>query len=101
MLKFKISSERFAEACNTVEYLNIVAGNKDTAMRTMHLFLLDSAGEYVVKIVLDEDGDIAEKKDAGKAISMLTVLTPKRLEQLTKQLLEAAKDIVNPPNTGG
>lgn len=101
MLKFKISSERLAEACNTIEYLNIMAGLKDTAMRTIHLFLLDEKGEYVVKIVLDEDGDVAEKQNTAKAITMLTALTPKRLEKLTTELMEAAKAVVNPPNTGG
>lgn len=70
-------------------------------MRSMHRFIVDEDGEYVVKINLDEDGDIAGLEQEKEAFAMMGFLTPKRLEKLSIQLMEAAKATVNPPNAGG
>lgn len=101
MLKFRITPERFAEACNTLEYLNITNGNKDVAYRCLPRFLLNGENQYLVTVNLDEDGDITGFEHTSDALLKMSVVTPKRLEQLAKQLMEAAKAIVNPPNEGG
>lgn len=101
MLKFKITPDRFAEACNIIEYLAVSRGNTDTAGAIAHRFLLDKDGEYVVRVKLDEDGDIAGLENDREAFVMMSALTPKRLEKLASELTEAAKAIVNPPNKGG
>ena len=51
-------------------------------------------------VVLDEEGDIKEFTNIDKAVNSLGNVTPKRLEGLTKQLTEAARNIVNPQNEG-
>lgn len=101
MLKFKISSERFAEACNVLDYLAVSGGNRDAAIRVAPIFLLDESGEYIVKVILDADGDIFAYENKQEALLRMTALTPKRLEKLTHELMEAAKAIVNPPKDGG
>ena len=100
MIKFKVTPTRFAEVCNIVEYITMAGGNLGTAARILPRFILDDSDEYVVKVVLDEDGDIKEYEGLNEAFNKLTAVTPKRLEQLSKQLSEAAKAIVNPPNEG-
>lgn len=102
MLKFKISGERFAEAANTLEYLTITNGrNRDVAIRMLPRFLLDENNEYIVKIKLDDDGDILEFENQTDALMKMTVITPNRLGKLADELMEAAKAIVNPQTGGG
>lgn len=101
MLKFKITPERFAEATNILEYLTLTGnGNRDLAYRIIPRFLLDENGEYVVTVKLDEDGDIQNFENYSAAMLKMTSVNPKRLERLKDELTEAAKAIVNPPNTG-
>lgn len=100
-IKFKITPDRFAEACNVIEYLTVSAGDRDVAMRIAPRFIVDEAGEYVVKVKLDADGDIESMENLGDALLTMTGVTPKRLEKLCNEFTEAAKAIVNPPNAGG
>lgn len=101
MLKFKITPTRFAEACNALEYLAVTGDNKTVAIRLIHRFLLDDDGKYVVRVTLDDDGDITAFERANEAMLKMQALTPKRLEKLAGELMEAAKAIVNPPSEGG
>ena len=101
MLKFKITPDRFAEASNILEYLSISNSKIDLAIRMMPRFLLDDSGEYVVKVILDADGDIERYDCLNEALMLMTAVTPKRLEKLAHELVEAAKAIVNPPSAGG
>ena len=86
MLKFRITPERFAEACNTLEYINVTNGNREVAIRTVPKFLLDDDGEYTVKVSLDDDGDITGFENLEKALFRMTAVTPKRLEKLTHEI---------------
>lgn len=97
MIKVKISADRFADACNVIEYINVTNGSKETAMRLIPRFVLGDDGEYIVKVTLDADGDIAGLEGLDTAFLKLSAMTPKRLEQLSNELTEAAKAIVNPP----
>lgn len=101
MLKFKITPERFSEACGIIEYIGVSNGNKEMAIRVAPRFLLDDKGEYVVQVKLDDDGDIASLDGGTEALLQMSVVTPKRLERLSNELVEAAKAIVNPPNGTG
>lgn len=101
MIKIKITSTRFAEAANILDYLSIIGGNRDTALRLIPRFILDKDGEYVVKVKCDEDGDIQEFENLREATMQMTAITPKRSERLVDEMLEAAKSIVNPPKEGG
>lgn len=100
MIKFKITPARFAEACNILDYLNASAGSVESVIRIAHRFVVDAEGEYIVKVVLDEDGDITTFENVEVALTEMTKVTPKRLEKLTKEFTEAAKAIVNPPKEG-
>jgi hypothetical protein len=96
VITFKITPSRFAEACNIIEYLAVSAGDRDTAMRIAPRFIIGPDGEYVVKIKLDADGDIEAMEKLGDALLTMTGVTPKRLEKLSYELMEAAKGVVNP-----
>lgn len=97
MLKFKVTPERFAEACNILEYLAIQRSNRDVALRVLPRFLLNGDDDYIVTIVLDDDGDIERIENADAALLKMAAITPKRSEKLIDQLMEAANNIVNPP----
>lgn len=98
MIKFKITPDRVAEACNVLQFLALQGDNVDTAIRVLPRFLVDDKDEYVIKVKLDDDGDISEIQNEAEAIVKISVLTPKRLEKLAKELKEAVGNIVNPPN---
>lgn len=100
MVKFKITSERFAEACNVIEYLNVTNKIKDTVIRILPRFVLGAEGEYIVRVNVDEDGDISSFDNMPAAFEKMAGITPKRLEKLIDEFAEAAKAIVNPPNAG-
>ena len=101
MVKFKITPERFAEACNIVEYLNVTAKVKETCIRVAPRFVLNDEGEYIITVNLDEDGDITGYENTEAAFLKMAGITPKRLERLMDEFSEAAKAIVNPPKEGG
>lgn len=101
MLKFKVSSERLVEAVSILDYIALQSGSRDAALRLLPRFLLDKAGGYAVGVVLDGDGDIQSFENHKEAFLQMTVITPKRSEQLIDQVLEAVKNIVNPPSAGG
>ena len=101
MIKFKITSARFAEACNVIEYLNASAKVRDTVIRIAPRFIVGANDEYIVKVTLDEDGDIASFDGLNEAFAQMASITPKRLEKLIDEFSEAARSIVNPPNGGG
>jgi hypothetical protein len=101
VIKFLITPERFAEACNVIEYLNASAKNRDTIVRIAPRFILGDDGEYIVKVTHDEDGDIEAFDGTDEAFMKLAAITPKRLEKLVGEFSEAARAIVNPPNERG
>lgn len=98
MIKFNITSDRVAEACNVLQFLALQNESVDAAIRVLPRFLVDDNGEYVIKVRLDDEGDISEFENEAEAFGKISVLTPKRLEKLAKELTEAVKNIVNPPN---
>lgn len=101
MIKFKITPARFAEACSVLDYLGATSGrNKDSVMRIAHRFIVDKDGEYIVKIKLDEDGDIEGFENTEIALTQMMKVTPQRLEKLINEFSEAARAIVNPPSAG-
>lgn len=101
MIKFKITPDRFAEACSTLEYLNVQGGSKKTALLCLPRFLLDESGEYAVKVTLDEDGDPKFEGANEAFLKIVSTINPKRLEKLETELCEAARVIVNPPKGTG
>lgn len=98
MIKFVISSERFAEACTVTEYIGVVVGNLGAQMKVLPKMLVDKDNKYIVEIIHDEEGDIAEAKKIIEASAVLENISVTRFEKLRKELTEAAKSIVNPPN---
>lgn len=100
MVKFKISSERCADILSIMQYLALTGGSRDAARAALPLFVLDKDGEYIVKAVLDEDGDIIERDGLKEALLRLTAVTPKRSERLVDELMEAVKTIVDPQRGG-
>jgi hypothetical protein len=101
VIKFKITPSRFAEACNIIEYMNVQAGILETIVRIAPRFILDEAGEYLVKVNLDADGDIESLENIPQALAIMAGASPKRLEKLRMEFMEAAKAIVGPPSGGG
>ena len=98
MIKFKITPDRVAEACNVLQFLALQGKSIETAIRVLPRFVVDEKGEYVIKVKLDDEGDISEIENEAEAIVRISVLTPKRLEKLAKELTEAVENIVNPPS---
>lgn len=99
-VKFKITGERFAEACSIFEYLQASNGSKDVFVRIAPRFVVDENGEYIVKVNYDDDGDPVAYEGLDAAFMKMASITPKRLEKLGKEFSEAARSIVNPPNGG-
>ena len=97
-IKFKITPERIAEACNITEYLLLSAGSKEAALRVAPRFGLNDNGEYIVKVNIDDDGDIQSFDELRAAFGKLASVTPKRMEKLAAEFTEAVKQIVNPQN---
>ena len=96
MVKFKITPERFAEACNIIEYLNTQNRIQETIIRIAPRFVLGVDGEYIVKVNYDEDGDIESLDNLQAAYAIMASINPKRLEKLIDEFAEAARAIVNP-----
>lgn len=101
MIKIRITSDRFAECTSIIEYLAITAKNRDLAVRLVPRFVLNEQDEYIVKVKLDPDGDIESFEGMSDALKKLTAVTPKRLEKLIDELMEAAQSVVNPTNGRG
>lgn len=101
MVKFLVTPERFATACNIIEYLNAQSKIKETIIRIAPRFVLGADGEYIVNVNLDADGDIESFDGLAAAFEKMAAITPKRLEKLVDEFAEAAKGIVNPPKEGG
>lgn len=97
-IKFKITGARVAEACNIAEYLLINSGNKETIIRIAPRFIVDDNGEYIVKVKLDNEGDIEGFEGVSEAFTKMAMVTPKRLDKLVKDFQEGANQIVNPPS---
>lgn len=83
-----------------IEYVNTSAKNRDTIVRIAPRFIVDKEGEYIVKVTLDEDGDIQSFDGLDEAFAKMAAITPKRLEKLVGEFCEAARAIVNPPSAG-
>ena len=84
-----------------IEYLNASARVRDTIVRIAPRFVVDADGNYIVKVNLDDDGDIMSFDGYDKAFVQMAAITPKRLEKLVHEFSEAAKNIVNPTKEGG
>lgn len=119
MIKFVISGERFADACSVTDYLGVILGRMGNQFNILPRMIVAVGtheiknakgevlkvvqdGEYIVEVVLNDDGDIIETKYLDEAQRLLDKagITPRRFEKLRKQLTEAARDIVNPPSGG-
>ena len=123
MIKFVISAERFADACSVPDYLGVLMGRMGNQMNVLprmvvavgeHKIIKKATakgavdevlkvvqdGEYIVEIVVNDDGDIVETKYLDEANRMMDEagITPRRFTKLREQLSEAAKNIVNPPS---
>lgn len=96
MIRFKITPERITEACSIMDYVLISSGNVETIVRVCPRFVLNDSGEYIVKVILDQDGDIEKFENIADAFNKIAGVTPKRLEKLTAEFTEAVKGIVNP-----
>ena len=101
MIKFLITPERFSEACSIIEYVNTLNGSEETIVRIAPRFIVDKDNKYLVEIVHDEDGDIVSYENLNTAFVEIGTVTPKRLEKLIDEFMEAAKAIVNPTNGKG
>lgn len=100
-MKFKITPERVAEACGYIEYLNLLAKDRQTVFRVAPRFAVEKDGTYSMRVEYDEDGNISKFVGYEDAIVNMAMVTPKRLEKLIDEFSEAAKNVVNPPNDGG
>lgn len=117
MIKFKISGERFADACSLPDYLGVIAGRMGNQIRVLPAMVVAVGkheikdkdgnilktvqdGEYIVEIVTDSEGDIVERRyiDEANALMDKAEITPRRFTKLCAELTEAARNIVNPPS---
>jgi hypothetical protein len=98
-MKFKITPERVAECATISEYLGALNGNIGLMMLMLPKLAIDDKGNYIVDVVLDDDGDIVELKNIDEARGVLLKITPKRFKKLAEEISEAMKEIVNPPNS--
>ena len=96
VVKFKITPERFSTACSILQYMSVMARNESVIISVAPRFIVDENDEYIVKVKLDEDGDIEELEGVNEALAELAKVTPKRLENLMDEISEAANAIVNP-----
>ena len=96
MVKFKITPERFSEACSILQYLGVMNGNAGVVVAIAPRFIVDEQDNYIVKVTLDEEGDIENLENMDQALTSLALVTPKRLEKLIDEFAEAANSIVNP-----
>lgn len=101
MVKFKITPSRFAEACNVYEYLACLSGDAGTTVKVMPRFVVDADGNYIIGVTHDDEGDIKEYTNVEAAVKAVFTITPKRLEKLKAEFMEAARNIVNPPSGAG
>jgi hypothetical protein len=102
MIKFDVNAARFGESCSILDQLNVLSGHQATFVKIAPRFAVDDKGKYLVKVNLDEDGDLDSLEFEEETFTKVaSKLTPKRLETLKKQMVEAAKAIVNPPNERG
>lgn len=83
------------------EYLAALAGDSAAVIKVLPRFVVDEKGEYIIGVVMDEDGDITEYVNVEAAVRKVFNITPKRLDKLKKEFQEAAKQIVNPTSEGG
>ena len=101
MVKFKINPARFAEACNLIEYLGASNRSREIIIRIAPRFIVDNDDNYIVKVNLDVDSDIEGFENFPEAFEQMAKVTPKRLEKLVNEFMEAAKAIVDPPSGRG
>lgn len=83
------------------QYLALSVADLNTAIWALPLFVMDDQGEYIVKVLLDDDGDITGFEGDKLARLRLSAVTPKRSERLAHELMEAVRAIVDPPKGGG
>lgn len=69
-------------------------------MKALPKMLVDEKGEYIVKVIYNEDGDPIEFQGLDIANPIMDGIGVKRFEKLRNELTEAAKNIVNPPSGG-
>lgn len=101
MVKFVITGERIANVCSIMEYLLLSVGHVPTVARLSPRFIVGDDGQYIVNIITDADGDIERIENEPEALQKMSAVTPKRLEKLAPEFMEAVKNIINPPNARG
>lgn len=84
-----------------MDFILMQAGNVETIVRVAPRFIINESGAYIVEVELDEDGDIKELRNITDAFVKFAAVTPKRLEKLVEQFMEASKTIVSPTNGAG
>ena len=100
-MKFIFTAERIANTCSIYEYMGILSGNEGMVMSILPKMATDEVGEYIVKVVYDNDGDIKEYQNLGKAVEMLRRIPASKLKAFMEQAKKACNEIVNPPKGSG
>jgi len=98
MIKFRVTGQRIAEPCSIMDYMLLSVGHIGTVARLSPRFVVDEQGNYIVNIITDADGDIEKIENEPQALLRMSAVTPKRLEKLAPEFMEAVKNIVNPPS---
>ena len=88
------------EVCTVPEYLGVFVGSLHAQMAVLPRMLTDDKGKYIIEVKHNEDGDPIEYKNVAKAEAIMNKIGIPRFEKLRKELTEAARNIVNPPNGG-
>ena len=96
MVKFKISAARVQQVCTITEYIGALNGNEYFKTLVLRKCAVDNNGEYIVKVTLDDDGDIVKIENEVAANALLDKVTPARYEKLSVEMAQAFRDIVNP-----
>jgi hypothetical protein len=73
-------------------------GDLNTIQLIAPRFMVDENDEYIINVILDNDGDIEKYENEDRAFSNMGKITPKRLRKLVDEFTEAARSIVNPPS---
>ena len=99
-VKFAFTAERVADACTIPEYLGVLTGRVGSVIAILPKMMVDEDGKYIVEVVHDEDGDIVECKNVPAAIELLDKVPPRRIEAMSKQIVAACREIINPTKGG-
>lgn len=101
MIKLKITPERIEESLSILELIGVVGKNYATIVRVAPRFVLGEDGNYIVKVLHDDDGDITGYEGFAEALGRISQIPAKRMKKIAEEFAEAAANIVNPTNGGG